>query len=477
MKPTKQAIRLIHEGTQAMAKIQHNGIRINEAKLAETFRIVREDIKDKEKKIKSSKIYRKWQNHFGMKANVDSRDQLRVVLFDLMDYECKFRTEPTEAHPEGIPKVDAVSLEHINNPFIKDYFSVQKLKKLEGTYLKGIQREIVDGFLRPMFNLHLATTYRSSSSLINFQNLPIRDKEIGRMIRELFIPREGRYLGEVDFGMMEFIIAACKWKDKAMVHYASDPKADVHADQAMELFFLDKEQVDKRTTRDWAKNRWVFPILYGSYYISCATHIWEAIEKGHKLPNSETTVKEHLARHGITELGLCDPRTDPCPGTFEYHVKECQEEFKSRFPEWAIASEKWWNDYLKRGWFRMMTGFVCKGVYSRNFLMNADIQGPAFHCLLWCLIELIKWLEKYKFKSLVVGQIHDCMLPDMVESEMQDVLNKCYELMTVGVRKHWDWIITPLKVEVDVTPKDGSWDQKENWIQENSKWRPKKMAA
>lgn len=475
MKPTKEAVELIRQGSLAFAKMEQNGIRIDVGKLEESERVVRDKIAGMEEELKDSEVFCLWEKHFGRKSNLDSRDQLRVVVFDLLGYESRMRTDPTEQFPEGKPKVDVAALEFVDAPFVKDYLKLQKWKKLEGTYLRGIRKELVDGYLHPFFNLHTVTTFRSSSDRPNWQNMPIRDKEMGKIIRDLVIARKGRRILEVDFGTLEFKIAACKWKDKEMVRYASDPLADVHRDQACELFMISPEQVDKKTVRDWAKNRWVFPILYGSYYISCAEHIWEAINKGGCLKDGTTKVKDWLRKKGIKKLGACDPRLTPRPGTYEEHVKKCEDKFHGKFPEWAEAKEKWWNDYVKRGWFKLMTGFVCHGSYSRNFLANTDIQGPAFHCLLWCQIQMQRWLDKMKgeMDCLIIGQIHDCLMFDCPEDEIDKVLNKIYKIMTEDIREHWDWIIVPLLVEVDVTPEGGTWNDKSAWSKTGKHWEPK----
>lgn len=96
-----------------------------------------------------------------------------------------------------------------------------------------------------------------------------------------------------------------------------------------------------------------------------------------------------------------------------------------------------------------------------------------FHCLLWSLIQLQKWLNKYKMKSLIVGQIHDCLLLDVPIDEIQDVLHTAKDIMTTRLRKAWDWLIVPMGVEVDVTPEGGSWADKALWVEENGEWKPK----
>jgi len=127
------------------------------------------------------------------------------------------------------------------------------------------------------------------------------------------------------------------------------------------------------------------------------------------------------------------------------------------FPDWAERRTEWWNKYRKRGWFRLMTGFVMAGVFTRNELMNFPIQGPAFHCLLWSLIRLVKWMKKEKMRSCIIGQIHDSIVADIHRDELDDYLVKAKQVMTRDVREAWPWIITPLEVDCEIA--------KTNWFE------------
>ncbi len=106
----------------------------------------------------------------------------------------------------------------------------------------------------------------------------------------------------------------------------------------------------------------------------------------------------------------------------------------------------------------MKTGFRVSGVYGRNDVLNGAIQGSAFHCLLWSLIELVKWMRKKKLKSKVVGQIHDSLVMDVHKSEFDDVISKTVDVMTKDLLATWDWIIVPLEVEAECS--ETNWFEK-----------------
>jgi len=452
MRPvTKDAYQLVHEGSLALAEVEYSGMRIDTDRLEKTIQEVKADIEFMTEELKATEVWAMWKRRWGSKTHLGSRYQLGEVLFRELGFKSTKKTK------EGREKMDAAVLEEIDHPFIETYVELEKKKKLQTTYLKGVQREVCEGYLHPSFNLHLARTYRSSCDSPNFQNIPIRDEEIGRLIRKCFIPRDGHVLVEVDFGALEFRVAACFWKDSSMIAYASDPTLDIHRDMAGECYLM--EEVTK-LARFYAKNQFVFPQLYGSYYVNCAKNLWASIENaGLETADGKMGLYKYLEEKGIRSRGVCDPNESPVEGTFEKHIKEVEESFHGRFSEWSDRKEKWWKKYQERGWFKLMTGFVCQGVYKRNNLYNTPIQGSAFHLLLWSLIQMVKWQIKTKARTRIIGQIHDSIVADVHESELDDWIAKAKQVMTQDVRDHWDWVVTPLEVEFELARTN--WFEKE----------------
>lgn len=462
---TADAYRLLHEGAVALAQVSHHGIAVDVPYLDAALADLGGKIAAAEGRLRSGKVWRLWRRRFGDKANLGSRSQLAAVLYEDLGLPVLVRTE------RGQPAADEEALAKTGHPFARRYLQAEKWKKARSTFLGGLRGQVVGGRFHPQFNLHSARTFRSSSGAdkdddragkdFNFQNIPIRNPELGPLIRRCFVPRKGRLLLEVDYSQLEVRIAACYNRDPNLVAYVSDETKCMHRDSACELFLLRPEQVDKRTTRDWAKNRWVFPQFYGSVYFQCAPHIWEAVlDENNKLPGTETSVKEHLAGKGVTELGDCDPKAPARPGTFVALCKQAEDQmWGERFKVYARWKRDWFDAYRRTGRFTTHTGFTVEGVYRRNEVINAPVQGSAFHCLLWSLTKVHRWLRKHKMASLVVGQIHDSMLLDVTEGELEDVMHCCKEVMTVLLPKAWDWVTVPLKIEADVAAT--SWADKQ----------------
>ena len=440
----------------ALAKVEANGIRIDTARLQHTKKDLGEKMRVLKTELEQSKLWKTWRKRFGEKASLTSGDQLATVLYDILEFPVKDRTE------SGKPSADEEALMKIDHPMLPKLIRFQKYGKALGTFLKGIEREVVDDRLHPVFNLHTVTTFRSSSSEPNFHNFPVRDKEVSQIIRSHFIPSKNSVLVENDFKGIEVGVSACYHQDKNFISYITTPGKDMHRDMAGQIYCLPSKQVSK-DARYGAKNKFVFPQFYGDYYVACAKNLWEWVEKA-KLtgPDGKTSLFEHLKEQGITKLGKCDPEQKPVKGTFEHHLAKIEDDFwNNRFKDYGQWRRDWYQAYLKKGYFDTYTGFRISGLLRRNQVTNFPIQGSAFHCLLWVLTQIVnKEMVRYKMKSMVVGQIHDSLIGDIRINELRDYLSLVEEMATVKLRKHYDWLIVPLEIEYEISPRDGSWFEK-----------------
>ena len=465
---TPEAYQLMHDGAIALARVESNGIRIDTEYLRKTTHRLRHRIDHLQKKIQTSEIVERWKRKFKGKFTLGSTDQLGEILFEDMGFEC------TERTPTGAYKTSEESLSRINHPFVKEYFKIKKLEKTLTTYLLGIRREVVNGFIHPFFNLHLVKTYRSSSDSPNFQNIPVRDPEVGKLIRQSIIARPGSRIVELDYSGIEVCIAACYHQDPTMMKYLEDKTKDMHRDMAMECFKLPLDELipaDKsnpaevkraKTIRYCGKNMFVFPEFYGDWYIDCARSLWNAISSMNLQTRDGSSLYVHLRKQGIRELGDLNPKEKPRKGTMERHIQMVEQGFwTKRFPIYDYWKKQWVKMYRQLGYMLTKTGFICQGWLKRNEIINYPVQGPAFHCLLRSLIHLQRKLEKYKMKSLIIGQIHDSLVNDVPDEELNDFLGIAREVMVDDLKDDWDWINVPIEIEAEVTPVDGNWFQKE----------------
>jgi len=457
LKPiTDQAYKLFHNGSIALAQVSSNGIRIDTDYLHRQIKSVSHRILKIEELLKQNKIYKVWRRRYRDRFTFGSRTQLGNVLFETMGYDPSTFTKKT-----GRAKADEAALKSIKEPFINKYLLLERLKKTRSTYLKGILRETIDGFVHPNFPLHLVRSYRGSSDHPNFTNIPMKDPQIKKLVRRAFISRKNHRLIEIDFKGAEICSATCYHKDPAMIKYIQNPKLDLHRDMGAQCYKVKKGQVTWGI-RDCGKNRFVFAEFYGDWYITRAPDLWGAIKTMNlKVEDTGCDLYSHLETKGIYELGDCDPDKEPREGTFEKHIKEVEYDFwNRRFRVYNQWKKDWYNKYLKLGYFDTLTGFRIESVLNRKQVINYGIQGSAFHWLLWCLIKIQRILNKYKMKSFIIGQIHDSIVSDVHKDEMKDYLDIVKQVIYEDIRKHWKWIIVPLVVECEMSPVDGNWYEK-----------------
>lgn len=454
---TRDAHRLFMDGIVALADVEAAGIRIDVDYLRSAIDDVAERIAASEKTLKKNRIFKVWQKHFGAKTNLHAPAQLGHVLFKVLGYEGGYVNEET-----GRVKADRNAIEGIDDPFVAMHIELTKLKKLHGTYLTGLLREVGDdGIVRPFINLHTTRTFRSSSNDPNIQNQPVREEWVAEIIRRAFIAYDDDYvMVELDYGQLEVRIGEAYHHDPNMKRYLLEPGADMHRDTAADCFLLPVDQVPG-PVRQEVKAGFVFSEFYGDYYASCAAHLWKAIGKYGLQDHTGRSLYEHLADEGIDRLGDCNPDKKPKRGTFEHHIKGVEDIFwGERFPVFDRWRWDIWKYYRRHGHIDFYTGFRIEGILSRNQIINAQTQGSAFHCLLWAMIRICKAIRKRRWRTRVVAQIHDSILACVHVDELDEYLALANFLMTIRIREVWPWITTPLVIDAAVSHPGGSWFDK-----------------
>ena len=449
-----KAYELLEAGAIALAQVESNGMRVDLGRVKKSQRKAIRKAEYLEEKIMDSYEGKVWRKKYRRKMNLLSNHQLADILFNELKYTATVFTDT------GAPSVNVEALEEINADFIQDYVRMKKFLKAEGTYLQGVLRENVNSYIYPFFNLHNVRTYRSSSSAPNFQNIPVRDAEIKKLVRSCFLARPGRRIVESDFSGIEVGIAACYHKDPVMLEYISDKSKDMHRDMAMQCYMLTEKEVNKEI-RYCGKNKFVFPQFYGDFYPRCARALWDAIGRLDLKTDAGVPLYEHLKAKGITKLGKCDVKEKPQAGTFEYHIKQVEDDFwGNRFKEYKKWKNRWYEQYIQNGYIDSKTGFRCSGWMKRNEVVNYPVQGAAFHCLLWSLVELQKEIQRKGMKTLLIGQIHDSIVADVPDEELGRYIRVVKRVTMKKLLQQYSWICVPLEIEIEATPVNGSWLEK-----------------
>jgi len=454
---TTEAYRLFHEGTLSFARAERQGIRIDLEYAERKKEFLTKKIAYLENKFITSTFYKHWCHCIGNKTpNIYSPQQLSSFLYKTM------KLEITNTTKNGNPSIDEDTLEQLNIPELNDLLQIKKLKKIKDTYLDAFIREQVDGYIHPSFNLHLVQTYRSSSDSPNFQNIPVRDEEAMQICRGVIYPRPGHQLLEADFKSIEVGVNACINKDPTLIRYTSDPNTDMHRDMSYQIYKIEKkDHISKdgyEILRQSAKNSFVFPEFYGSWYKNCAIGL--ACNWG-KLPRDLWKTGQGIEIGELESLFLSDYMISKgfySLETFANHIKDVEYDFWfNRFKTYQEWKESHWAQYQRDGYIDLPTGFRCSGVMTKRQVNNYPGQGSASHCLLWSFNRMDDIIQKENWDTKLVGQIHDSALFDVLPSEKDHVIETINQVTCKDLAKAWPWIIVPLRADIKLCPVDASW--------------------
>ena len=456
IQPTRlDAYKLIHDGCLALTRAEQHGMRIDVEYCERKKTHLTRKIARIEDNLGTTDLVKQWKKMTGQSFNLDSNHQLGKVLYDVM------RIKPPKKTASGSGATDEDALSQIDLPELKDILRIRKLRKVRDTYLDAFVREQVNGWLHPFFHLHTVKTFRSSSSDPNFQNIPKRDKEAMNICRRAIFPREGHRILAVDYGGVEVRIACCYTEDPKLIY--DTIHGDMHRDMAIEIYMLDdldKQYDGEKNFRQGGKNGWVFPQFYGDYYLTCAANLLEWAARSSLRDGTPGLV--HLSDKKLLQLDKNGHIIND--SKFIEHCRKIEDDFWNvRYKVYTKWKEKTWNAYQKKGYIDFKTGFRYSGVARKNELLNAPIQGTAFHCLLWSFIQVDQISQKENWDSRLFGQIHDEMLADTHPDELEHVAKTIKKVTCKDLPEAWPWIIVPLDVEADLGPVDGSWNMKESY--------------
>jgi DNA polymerase-1 len=202
----------------------------------------------------------------GHEFNVSSPRQLETILFDELELPVIKKTKTARSTDHEV--LEELALLHPLPQAILEYRSVSKLKS---TYLDALPREVNPrtGRIHTRYNQLVAATGRLSSSDPNLQNIPIRT-EMGRRVRDAFVPAQGWSMLAADYSQIELRVLAHLSRDPALVQ-AFSRGDDVHVQTACALFGVSPEEVTKHM-RGQAKTV-NFAVIYGQTQFALARNL------------------------------------------------------------------------------------------------------------------------------------------------------------------------------------------------------------
>jgi DNA polymerase-1 len=261
--------------TAVLARVERNGVRIDEVKLEELSHEYSAQLADIEREV---------YELAGEEFLISSPKQLQRILFEKLELPVIKKTKTGYSTDEDV--LEKLSGRH---DLPQQILAYRRLSKLKNTYVDALP-PLVDertGRIHPTFNQLGAATGRLSATHPNVQNIPIRTPE-GVRIREAFVPAEGCLLVSADYSQVELRILAHYSGDASLID-AFEKGEDVHRRTAAEVAGIVPEDVnDDQRARAKAVN---FGIIYGSSAFGLANQL------GIASAEAQETIDAYFARY------------------------------------------------------------------------------------------------------------------------------------------------------------------------------------
>ena len=320
----------------------------------------------------------------GEEFNINSPKQLGVILFEKLGMPHAKKTKT--GYSTAADVLDKLAPDY---PIVAKILEYRQLAKLKSTYADGLAVYIgKDGRIHGKFNQTVTATGRLSSTEPNLQNIPVR-MELGRLIRKVFVPEEGYVFVDADYSQIELrILAHCSGDEQLIQAYRE--ARDIHRMTASQVFHTPFDEVtDLQRRNAKAVN---FGIVYGisSFGLSqdlsitrkeAAKYIEDYFETypGIKKFLDDSVAHAREKGYAVTLFG----RRRPVP------------ELKS-------------SNFMQRN-------------FGERVAMNAPIQGTAADIIKIAMIGVNDELKKRNMKSRLILQVHDELLIEAEESEVEEV--------------------------------------------------------
>ncbi len=391
-----------------LADIEYNGVKVDTDTLAKM---------SKELEIDAAKAQKEIFEIAGEEFNVASPKQLGVILFEKLELVDKPKKTKTGQYATGEDILSKLAVEHEIAARILEFREYQKLKS---TYVDALPNMISpeDGRVHTDYRQAVAATGRLSSNNPNLQNIPIRTEK-GREIRKAFVPRSEDYtLMAADYSQIELRIVAAFAEDKGMIEAFKEGR-DIHSTTASKVFGVPLEEVDRDMRRKAKEVN--FGLIYGISAFGLAQNI-----------GISRTEAQQIITSYFNEF----------PGVKKYMDSQVNKAREFTYVETILGRRRYLRDIHSKN-------MTVRGHAERNAI-NAPIQGSAADMIKVAMINIHRWMKEEKLKSKMIMQVHDELVFDVHNSELDLMKSKIPELMSNAIK-----IDVPLEVEVGVG---------ENWL-------------
>ena len=356
----------------------------------------------------------------GVKFNLASPKQLGEVLFEKLQLDPKAKKTKTGQYATGEDVL--LKLAH-QSKIVEDILVFRELTKLKSTYVDSLP-ELINrktGRVHTSYAQSVAVTGRLASNNPNLQNIPIRTEK-GREIRKAFVPRDSNHvLISADYSQIELRIVAGMSGDPAMCE-AFKKGVDIHTATAAKVYGIEELAVTKEQ-RYKAKSV-NFGIIYGQGAFGLADN----------LGISRTEAKE-----------IIDNYKKQFSGIQKYMDDTINFARENGFVQTIMGRKRWLRDINS-------ANFTVRGFAERNAI-NSPIQGTAADMIKLAMVKIYHEFRKHKFQSRMILQVHDELVFDAVQEEVDTIKPIILDCMRMAL---------PLPNEVPVEAEIGSGI---NWLE------------
>ncbi|HFC6197432.1 TPA: DNA polymerase I [Neisseria meningitidis] len=395
---------------QVLFEMERNGVQIDRAELARQSAELGAELMKLEQQA-----YAAADQPF----NLNSPKQLQEILFDKMGIPTKGLKKTAKG---GISTNEAV-LEQLapDYPLPKIILQNRSLAKLKSTYTDKLPEMISpkDGRVHTTYAQAVAITGRLASNNPNLQNIPIRTAE-GRRVRRAFTAPQGSVIVSADYSQIELRIMAHLSGDKTLIA-AFQNGEDVHRRTAAEVFGTAPENVSSEQRR-YAKTI-NFGLIYGMGQYGLAKSL------GIDNLSAKNFIDRYFARY---------------PGVAEYMQRTKEQAAAQGYVETLFGRRLYLPDIRNKN--------ANARAGAERAAINAPMQGTASDLIKRAMIDVSRWLVSDDLKSKLIMQVHDELVLEVVETELDFVKEKLPQIMAkvdgglldvplvaeVGVGENWE---------------------------------------
>ena len=380
---------------EVLGSMEYEGMAVDKNQLEELGNKFKEIISNLEEEIFTMA---------GEKFNINSPKQLGVILFEKLELPVIKKTKTGYS-----TNADVLEKLRDKHEIIDKITEYRQIVKLNSTYVEGLSNIInpISGRIHSSFNQTITTTGRISSTEPNLQNIPVKT-EMGREIRKVFIAKDNCKLVDADYSQVELRVLAHMSDDEHMID-AFQHNMDIHSKTASQIFGVDINDVTSlQRSEAKAIN---FGIVYGK------TDFGLAQDLNIPVPKAKAYIESYFANYDKIKVFMDEAIKNATDKGYALTI------FNRRryIPE--INS----SNFMVRN-------------QGKRFAMNAPIQGSAADIIKIAMVNVFTRLKDENLKSRLILQVHDELIVEALEEEIDKVCSIVKEEMesAVNLQVHLD---------------------------------------